>query len=66
MRRKLRRQKRHVRRKNHKDGFLNRYDFAYAGRDSINQAFKNLDKSAPPLIQNLAAELNKILEQRIS
>ena len=66
MRRKLRRQKRHVRRKNQKDGFLNRYDFAYAGRDSINQAFKNLDKSAPPLIQNLAAELNKILEQRIS
>ena len=66
MRRKLRRQKRHVRRKNQKDGFLNRYDFAYAGRDSINQAFKNLDKSAPPLIQKLAAELNKILEQRIS
>ena len=23
-------------------GFLNRYDFAYAGRDTINETFKNL------------------------
>ena len=60
MRRKLRRQKRHVRRKKQKGGFLNGYDFAYAGRDNINQAFKNLDKSATSLIQNLDAELNKI------
>ena len=30
--------------------FLNRYDFAYAGRDAVNQAFKNLDKSAPGLL----------------
>ena len=66
MRRKLRRQKRRVRRKKQKGGFLYRYDFAYAGRDTINQAFKNLDKTAPLLIHNLSAELNKILEQRIN
>ena len=29
-------------------GFLNRYDFAYAGRDTVNQA----GKTAPSLIKN--------------
>ena len=48
-----------------KGGFLNRYDFAYAGRDVVNQAFKNLDKTAPALIQNLKGELNDVLQQRI-
>ena len=66
MRRKLRWQKKRIRRKKQKGGFLNRYDLAYAGRDTINQVFKNLDKSAPPLVQNLSAELNQILEQRIN
>ena len=44
---------------------LKRYDFAYAGRDAVNQAFKNLDKTAPALIQNLKGELNDALQQRI-
>ena len=58
---------RRKKRKRHyqKDGFLNRYDFAYAGRDTINQAFKNLDKSATALIQNLKGELYEVLQQRI-
>ena len=47
-----------------KGGFLNRYDFAYIGRDVVNQAFKNLDKTAPALIQNLKGELNDVLQQR--
>ena len=63
--RKLRRRKNRIRRKKQKGEFLNRYDFAYTGRDTIKHAFQNLDKTAPPLIQNLSAELNKILEQRI-
>ena len=45
--------------------FLNRYDFAYTGRDVVNQAFKNLDKTAPALIQNLKGKLNDFLQQRI-
>ena len=49
----------------HKGGFLNRYDFAYTGRDVVNQAFKNLDQRSPALIKDLTAELNNILEQRI-
>ena len=48
-----------------KGGFLNRYDFACAGKDVVNQAFKNLDKTAPALIQNLKGELNDVLQQRI-
>ena len=34
-------------RRRQKFGFLNRYDFAYAGRDVVNQVFKNLNKAAP-------------------
>ena len=58
-----RRRKRKRRRQ--KGDFLNCYDFAYAGRDVVNQTFKNLDKTAPPLIQNLKGELNDVLQQRI-
>ena len=59
------RQKRIRRKKIQRGGFLNRYDFTYAGQNTINQAFKYLDKIAPPLIQNLFAELKKIPEQKI-
>ena len=52
-------------RRHQKGGFLNRCDFAYARRDVVNQAFKNLDKTAPALIQNLKCELNDVLQQRI-
>ena len=57
---KQRRQKKQI------GGWLNRYDFAYAGRDSVNQAFKNLDRTAPRLIKNASGEVDKVLEQRIS
>ena len=42
-------------------GFLNRYDFAYAGRDAVNQA----GKVAPKLISQATGEINKIAQQRI-
>ena len=41
--------------------FLNRYNFAYAGRDVVNQA----DKVAPKLINQVTGEINKIAQQRI-
>ena len=47
-----------------KGGFLNRYDFAYTGRDTINQAFKNLNKTAPKLISQTSKEVDKIVEAR--
>ena len=40
-------------RKRQRGGFLNRCDFGYAGRDTVNQATKNLDKLAPKLIDQL-------------
>ena len=42
-------------------GFLNRYDFAYAGRDTVNQ----LGKIAPDIINQATGEINKIAQQRI-
>ena len=42
-------------------GFLNRYDFVYAGRDVINQA----GKVAPKIISQATGEINKIAQQRI-
>ena len=41
--------------------FLNRYDFAYAGRDVVNQAAK----VTPKLISQATGEINKIAQQRI-
>ena len=42
-------------------GFLSRYDFAYAGRDVVNQ----VGKVAPKLINQATGEINKIAQQRI-
>ena len=41
--------------------FLNRYSFAYAGRDVVNQAAK----VTPKLISQATGEINKIAQQRI-
>ena len=59
--------KKHRRRKlkRQSGGFLNRYDFAYAGRDTVNQTFKKLNATAPSLIKDLSKELKKITEQRV-
>ena len=46
-------------------GFSNRYDFTYAGRDTVNQAFKNLKNTAPKLISQTSKEVDKIAEARI-
>ena len=42
--------------------FLNRYDFAYAGRDTVNQAAK----VAPGVIKNAGNEINNIPKERIN
>ena len=48
------------RRKKQRGGFLNRYDFAYAGRDAVNQVAKNLEKIGPALIEKTSKELERI------
>ena len=42
-------------------GFLNRYDFAYTGRDTVNQ----VGKIAPGIINKATSDINKIAQQRI-
>ena len=48
-------------RKKQIDGFLNHYDFAYTGRDTVNQ----VGKIAPGIINKATADINKIAQQRI-
>ena len=55
-----------VKRKRQKGGLLNRYDFAYAGRDTVNQAFNNLNKTALGLIKDLSKELTEQRVQELS
>ena len=42
-------------------GFLNRYDFAYAGRDVVDQ----VGKAAPKMITQATGEINKIAQDSI-
>ena len=50
-----------IEKKRQTGSFLNRYDFAYTGRDTVNQLVKN----APGVIKKASAETNNIAEQRI-
>ena len=49
------------RKKKQTGGFLNRYDFAYAGRDVVNQA----GKIAPDIINKATSDINQIAKDRI-
>ena len=40
---------------------MNRYDFAYAGRDVVNQ----VGKVAPSIINKATADINRIVQERI-
>ena len=54
--------KRHKRRQR---SFLNRYDFAYAGRDTVNQTMKGLDTLASKVIKQTMGLINQIAQRRI-
>ena len=43
------------------DGFLSRQDFAYTGRDTVNQ----VGKIAPGIINKATSDMNKIAKDRI-
>ena len=52
-----------IRRKKHQRGrFLNRYDFAYAGRDTVNQAVKGLVALAPKIITQATGQFDQIAQ----
>ena len=65
--RKLQRYAKYKRKKSKRQhgGFLNRYDFVYAGRDTFNQAMKSVDTLATKLINQTSKEINKIAKARI-
>ena len=63
--RKYRKYKQRKTKRQQHGGFLNRYDFAYAGRDTVNQAMKGLDMLAPKLINQASKEVDKITDARI-
>ena len=53
-------------------GFLNHYDFAYTGRDTVNQVSKiapntvnQVSKIAPNIIKQAMGEISKIAQERI-
>ena len=48
--------------KKHAEAFLNRFDFAYTGRDTVNQAAK----VAPHIIKGATNEISNIAQQIIS
>ena len=50
------------RKKKQTGGFLNWYDFAYAGRDTVNQT----TKVAPGVIKNSSSEINNTATERIN
>ena len=52
-------------RKKQRGGFLNRSDFAFFGRDTVNQAMKGLDMLAPKVTGQASKEIDKIAEARI-
>ena len=45
--------------------FLNRYDFAYAGKDTVNQAMKGLNSLTPRLIKQTSDEVDRLAQCRI-
>ena len=49
-------------RSHQRGGFLNRYNFTYAGRDVVNQA----GKIAPNIIKQATGEIDKIAQTRIN
>ena len=49
-------------RKRHRGGWLNRYDFAYAGRDAVNQAAK----VAPGVIKQATHDIDQMVKNRLN
>ena len=59
---KKKKQTKKSRKKKQLGGFLNRYGFAYAGRDTVNQAAE----VTPGVIKNAGNEINNIAEEKIN
>ena len=56
---------RRCRRRRQKDDFLNRYDFAYTGRDTRNTVMKGVKNLAPKLMKQFPDQVNSVVQQKI-
>ena len=65
VRRVRKRQIQRCRRRKQRGGFLNGYDFAYAGTDTANTAMKNVERIPPELMKQLSDQVNQVAQQRI-
>lgn len=54
--------RRYAKRRRQRGVFFKRYDFVYAGRDTVNQ----VGEIAPGLIKNASSEINNITQQQIN
>ena len=48
------------RKKRQRGSFLNRYNFAFAGRDVVNTAIKGLDAIAPKITKQVINQVDQI------
>ena len=55
--------KRIRRKKRQRGGFLNLYDFAYAGRDTVNQAMKGLVALAPKILTQATGQVDQMAQE---
>ena len=53
-------------RRRQRDGFLNRYDFAYASGDTINTGINTIKQMAPAMIEIAGNKIDKVTEKRIA
>ena len=49
-----------------REGWLSRYDFAYAGQDTVSTGLNTVIKIAPRIIQNTTNQVDKVAKKRIA
>ena len=62
----VRKRKRKTKNTRQSSGWLNRYDFSYAGGETIKTGLTALKKSPPGLTQNTANQVDRVAQKRIA
>ena len=57
---------RKVRKRRQRGGFLNRYNLASAGQDTINTSLKSFKRIVPGYIENAGNKIDKVTKKRIA
>ena len=62
---KKKRKRKRKQKQKQKGGWLNRYDFAYAGRDAANTGVNAFNRIVPGLMKKTSTEVDLVTEKRI-